>query len=442
MKTIHHQPARFVMAAVLLLVGALTTNSMAADGKTRPEITVSQLAGPWQIAAVGNTSGHTENTGNRSAEVQAYNYRILHTFSGSPADGAGSEATLTIDAQGNVYGATYEGGTQNQGTVFKIDATGTETILHSFGGPDGAVPIDEGGLVLDAQGNIYGTTQFGGTSDVGTVFELDPAGTETLLLSFENGRTGQWPLAGLAMDAKGSLYGTALLGGNRKCGRLGCGTVFRVSPQRKGIAGIYVFKGGADGGNPATRLIQNGVGKWFGTSDAYGGAATVFEVSRTPRWTESVFYRLPNGVDSSISVVDSQGNLYGTVYNNGYGQVFKVAPNGVGTVLYSFSGGADGAYPWGGLALDAQGNLYGATTYGGDLSCDAPNGCGTVFQVDTNGNETVLYSFSGGADGAFPYGGVTIDAQGNLYGTTFNGGLESCNDGSGSGCGVVFKLAP
>ena len=147
-------------------------------------------------------------------------------------------------------------------------------------------------------------------------------------------------------------------------------------------------------------------------------------------------------------MLDAQGNLYGTTAGGGtydQGMVFKLDTTGKETALYSFTGTAgDGASPQAGLVRDAQGNLYGTTVSGGDASCDAPYGCGTVFRIDASGNETVLYRFTGtGGDGEFPYAGLVQDGQGNLYGTTFNGGSASCSNGYGGvGCGIVFKLTP
>src|SRR5271157_830687 len=241
-----------------------------------------------------------------SAQAQTYTESVLHSFPGSP-DGANPYAGLVRDAQGNLYGTTVNGGAQAKGTVFKVDATGNETVLYSFtgAGGDGASPT--GLLVRDAQGNLYGTTVFGGASGKGTVFKVDATGNETVLYSVTGaGGDGANPEAGVVQDAQGNLYGTT----------------------------------------------------------AYGGAGNC-----------------------------SNGSFYGC------GAVFKVDTTGNETVLYSFTGtGGDGAEP-AGLVRDGQGNLYGTTSAGGDLACRAPAGCGTVFKVDTTGNETVLYSFTGTGGG-------------------------------------------
>ncbi|MGB9232941.1 MAG: choice-of-anchor tandem repeat GloVer-containing protein [Terriglobales bacterium] len=342
-----------------------------------------------------------------SAQAQTYSVSVLHSFTGPP-DGAAPHADVVEDAQGNLYGTTGYGGDSacnapyGCGTAFKLDASGNETVLHAFTGPpDGSSPLAEG-LVLDAQGNLYGTTYGGGASNDGTVFKLDTAtGAETVLHSFTGSPDGSSPESGgLTRDAKGNLYGATKQGGAN-----GYGIVFKV--------------------------------------DASGN--------------ESVLYSFTtggSGPGNLVSVLDAQGNLYGITFiggdltcnaPNGCGTVFKLDTAGNMTVLYAFTGsGGDGANP-GKLVLDAQDNLYGGTEYGGDLSCNSPNGCGTVYKLappvppSVPWTETVLYSFTGGADG-YSSGGLMLDAQDNLYGGTEYGGDLSCN--SPNGCGTVFKLAP
>jgi uncharacterized repeat protein (TIGR03803 family) len=384
--------------------------------------------------------------------AQAQTYSVLHTFTGP--DGASPAAGVTLDTQGNLFGTTLYGGTSNYGTVFKLDKTGKKTLLHSFTGtPDGAFP--GGPLVMDAQGNLYGSTNSGGVSGNGTVFEVNSTDGETALYSFTGGADGGSPNAGLVLDAKGNLYGTTYGGGGHlyACENTPCGTVFRVS-RAQGIikeTRLYSFTGKADGGKPKAGLVRDTQGNLYGTSTYFTGLGwgTVFKVSLGTRWQQTVLHSFTGGPDTGPVgglVLDAQGNLYGTTNGAGtygYGTVFKLDTNGKETVLYSFTGGVDGANPQAGLVLDAQGNLFGTTVWGGDTACDAPYGCGTVFKVDASGHETMLHGFTGGADGAFPYAGLVLDAQGTVYGTTFNGGLNSCRNGSqGVGCGVVFKLTP
>jgi uncharacterized repeat protein (TIGR03803 family) len=345
------------------------------------------------------------------------------------------------------------GGADNYGTVFKLDRTGRETVTHTFAlTPDGGYPV--GGLARDAQGDLLGTTDWGGTYNGGTVFELNTNGVETILYSFcaRTGCTdGENPYAGVVLDAKGDVYGTTLFGGGYKtqC-ETPCGTVFRVSRGSKKI--IYTkllqFTGKADGGHPQAGLVEDAQGNLYGTTSY--GSGTVFRLSFVnTQWVETVLYSFTGGVETGPYaglVLDASGSLYGTTNGGGVynlGTVFKLDTTGNETVLYSFSGTPDGAFPRSGLVMDAQGNLYGTTVGGGDAGCDSPFGCGTVFKLDVNGNETVLHSFTGGADGSFPYAGLVQDAQGNFYGTTFNGGSNSCSNGSsGTGCGVVFKVTP
>ena len=404
------------------------------------------------------------------ASAHAQTYSVLYTFTGP--DGASPTAGLALDAQGNLYGTTFYGGNTSCdapygcGTVFKLDTTGKETVLHSFTQtPDGAYP--DAGLVLDAEGNLYGTTIAGGAysgiygNGGGTVFEIASAGVETVLYSFclkANCTDGDSP-SGLVRDAQGNLYGTTESGGGhlRSCENLSCGTIFKVYKKGKKFVEdrLYSFTGKADSGNPKAGLVLDSQGNLYGTTtydwghDEWG---TVFKESVVGgKWKETVLYHFTGGVGTAPYaglVLDAQGNLYGTTAGGGtydQGTVFKLDTTGKETALYSFTGTAgDGASPQAGLVRDAQGNLYGTTVSGGDASCDAPYGCGTVFKIDASGNETVLYRFTGtGGDGEFPYAGLVQDGQGNLYGTTFNGGSASCSNGYGGvGCGIVFKLTP
>ncbi len=400
-----------------------------------------------------------------TAQGQTYSFSVLYTFTGTP-DGASPEAGLALDGQGNLYGTTHYGGAANAGAVFKLNRSGNETVLHSFCSQtnctDGAFPA--AGLVLDSQGNLYGTTGLGGANynglyGGGTVFEVSSTGTETVLYSFcSNAKCtdGARP-AGLAIDAQGNLYGTTGSGGgySRACENLPCGTVFRVSRAHgeNKETRLYSFTGKSDGGVPGAGLLRDAKGNLYGTStfSSGDGWGTVFRVALAAgKWTQSTLYRISGGPDTGPYaglIKDAQGNLYGTTNGDGTfddGTVFKLDTSGNETVLHSFSGtNGDGGSPRAELVLDGQGNLYGTTVAGGDSSCDPPYGCGTVFKLDTSGNETVLHSFSGDADGSFPYAGLVLDGQGNLYGTTFNGGLNTCDNGaSGEGCGVVFKLTP
>ena len=350
-----------------------------------------------------------------TAQAQSYAAQVIYSFSGG-SDGADPMAGLIRDAAGNLYGTTYDGGDYGYGTVFRWDNAGNETVLHSFsGGPDGEYP--SAGLVRDAAGNLYGTTADGGTSGVGTVFKVDASGKETVLYSFGGGADGEYPFAGLVRDAAGNLYGTTADGGTS-----GVGMVFKVDVNGK-EAMLHSFGSGADGQHPFAGLVRDTAGNLYGTTADGGtsGVGTVFKVDASGK--ETVLYSFRSAADGEYPtaglVRDAAGDLYGTTKSGGAsgdGIVFKINPAGKETVLHTFRGGKDGEYPYAGLIRGTAGNLFG-TTYGGGAS-----GWGTVFEIDPTGKETVLYSFAGAADGASPEGGLVQDASGKLYGTTKYGG--------------------
>jgi len=278
------------------------------------------------------------------------------------------------------------------------------------------------------------------------VFKLDTTGTETVLHSFTGGADGSLPLAGLIRDSAGNLYGTTEYGGiiTGNCPG-GCGVVFKLD-----ITGtytvLYSFTGGADGADPVAGVIRDSAGNLYGTTPFGGGSCVVscgvvFKLDTTG--TETVLYSFKgyptDGIEPSAGVVrDSAGNLYGTTYNggsglggscfSGCGVVYKLDTTGMETVLYNFTGGADGANPYGGLIRDPAGNLYGITFRGGNTLSQ-----GVLFKLDSTGTETVLHTFTGGS-GTYPVGVLIRDAAGNLFGTTSVLGA--------SGYGVVFKLKP
>src|SRR6516225_9960806 len=307
--------------------------------------------------------------------------------------------------------------------------TYAKKVIYSFaGGSDGADPL--AGLVRDAAGNLYGTTYAGGDYGSGTVFRLDTTGKEAVLYSFSGGPDGGYPYAGLILDAAGNLYGTADAGGAHNYG-----VVFEV-PAGGAEGVLYSFTGtGGDGADPLAGLVRDAAGNLYGTTASGGasGLGTVFKVSAGG--AETVLHSFTGGSDGEYpyaSVIrDAAGNLYGTTYAggaSGLGTVFKIDTQAHETVLYSFRGGADGEYPSAGLVRDAAGNLYGTTNSGGS------SGDGIVFKISPAGKETVLHSFKGGKDGEYPYASLIRDAAGNLYGTTYGGGA--------SGWGTVFEIDP
>jgi len=369
---------------------------------------------------------------------------VVHSFQGSPNDGANPQAGL-IDVGGTLYGTTNSGGAHGSGTVFKVTTAGVVTMLHSFGhGHDGAYP--QAGLI-NVEGTLYGTTSSGGAHGSGTVFSITTGGVEAVLHSFGHGHDGAYPQANL-INVGGTLYGTTAEGGTGKCSNgesiTGCGTVFKVTTAGVETA-LYSFRGGNDGANPLAGLIDVG-GTLYGTTVGGGtngcgggGCGTVFKV--TTAGVEKVLHSFQGGTDGlepKASLVNVGGTLYGTTFYGGNGgpccgTVFKITTAGAKTVLHSFQGGSDGENPQTGL-INVGGTLYGTTNIGGTGNCNGQDpGCGTVFKITTAGAETVLYSFLGGSDGENPQAGL-INVGGTLYGTTANGGA--------SGNGTVFKITP
>jgi uncharacterized repeat protein (TIGR03803 family) len=369
-----------------------------------------------------------------SSSARAQTLAVLYSFT-SYADGYPPSGVIR-DTAGNLYGTTFYGGTPGNGTVFKLDASGNKTVLHAFTTTHGDGRSPSAGLLLNG-GVFYGTTIAGGTSTSGTVFKMDQNNkTETVLYSFTGGQDGGAPSSGLISDASGNLYGTTFYGGTSVYG-----TVFKVDANGKETV-LYSFTGGKDGAYPSG-VARDAAGNLYGMT-GYGGdiscthhvgsgCGTVFKLDQNGKKT--VLHSFTGNADGAFGlnlILDAAGNLYGTTQLGGdptcdCGTVFKMYPNGGETVLYTFTGGADGSSPVGGLAHDAAGNLYGTTNLGGTY------GYGTVFKLDKTGKKTVLHTF-GGADGAYPTTGMILDEAGNLYGSTNNGGAF--------GYGTVFKITP
>jgi uncharacterized repeat protein (TIGR03803 family) len=380
---------------------------------------------PWLIRAAALVVAFLFAPG-----APAQTFSLLHQFRSGPG-GINPTAGVVLDAKGNLYGTTLYDGAFAAGTVFKMNATGTEKVLHSFtgSGGDGAFP-QYGTLARDSSGNLYGTTGGGGIYDqfcpysCGTVFKIDASGKETVLYSFTGtSGDGTVPWGGVVRDPAGNLYGTTINGG-----AYGLGIVFKVDPTGKETV-LYSFAGSSDGGYPYAGLIRDAKGNLYGTTLFN----SVFRID--PTGNLIVLYNFAGSPDGSLPeaglIRDSAGNLYGTTYSGGTGNngtVFKINAQGQEIVLYSFSGGTDGARPrHSSLVRDSAGNLYGTTWLGGS------SGFGVVFKLDPSGTETVLHSFSG-SDGKIPYGTLVLDKSGNIYGTTYEGGAY--------GGGVVFKIAP
>ena len=351
---------------------------------------------------------------------------VVDSFGAAP-DGISPLAGLVQDSSGNLYGTTNNGGTSGNGTVFKITPAGTKSVVYSFGAaPDGVNP--QASLVLDGSGNLYGTTFAGGTNGFGTVFKITPAGTESIVYSFGAPPDGVYPQTSLVLDSSGNLYGTTSSGGTTGTGN---GTVFKITPAGTESV-VYSFGAPPDGATPSS-LVLDSSGNLYGTTSGGGtsGNGMVFKI--TPAGAESVVYSFGAGTDGvsplASLVLDSSGNLYGTTSSggtNGNGTVFKITPAGAESVVYSFGTGTDGVDPSASLVLDSSGNLYG-TTYAGGTSNN-----GTVFKITPAGTESVVYSFGAAPDGANPQASLVLNSSGDLYGTTSIGGT--------SGNGTVFKI--
>jgi uncharacterized repeat protein (TIGR03803 family) len=370
---------------------------------------------------------------------------VLYSFQGG-TDGAYPYGLL-MDAAGNLYGTTNQGGATDNGTVFQLDTGGHETVLYSFrGGADGQGPV--AGVIMDSAGNLYGTTQSGGPYSGGIAFKLDSSGKETVLHRFGGVNDGATPLAALVRDRSGNLYGTASAGGT-----YGGGTVFKIDKNGKETA-LWNMDW-PDPAFPFDGLVMDAKGELYGTTTQGGGGTNggygvVFELN-PHTGVPTVLYKFkgyPDGDYSEAGLLrDSAGNLYGTTESGGSncspygcGTVFKVTKTGKETVLHSFdASGKDGNQPIAGVVRDKAGNLYGTTPWGDSLGCGG-NGCGTVFKLDTAGKETVLYRFQGGTDGAYPQGGLILGNDGSLYGATQQGGTGTgCG---GAGCGTIWKMTP
>jgi uncharacterized repeat protein (TIGR03803 family) len=348
-------------------------------------------------------------------------------------------------------------------------AASQEKLIYSFNGADGASPV--AGLILDAAGNLYGTTATGGAHGCGTVFELfrdrNETWSETVLYSFACGSDGALPEGGLVFGSAGNLYGTTLAGGALTapiCFNFfevdGCGTVFQLTRRngnwtKKTLHTFCAKKDTCkDGTNPYASLILDKTGNLYGTT-SFGGASgngTVFRLARkNGMWTEKILHSFNrNHGDGDWPtdplIFDGAGKLYGTTTGggfDGYGTVFELIPgtNDKWTekLLFAFDI-TDGGCPTDGLIFDAAGNLYG-TSWGALTGCGGAS-TGNVFQLKPGKNgtwhETVLRNFNTNGAGVFPTAGLIFDAAGNLYGTTpYGGGGSDCE----FGCGVVFKLS-
>ncbi len=389
--------------------------------------------------------------------AQAQTFSVIHAFTGG-GDGANPDAGVTIRA-GILYGTAFTGGNGN-GSVYQITHSGNNwvTLPISLLSGGGANPIAR--VVFGPDGHPYGTTENGGPAGKGIVFNLIVPLTicktancfwkENVLYGFMGGADGANPGYGdLTWDPEDNIYGTTLRGGTS-----GDGAVYEL--QRSGNSWtesvIHSFSG-PDGLAPQSGVIFDSNGNLFGTTLQGGsqGNGTVYELKYTQGvgWTEYPVYDFQNGNDGRGPIAglifDGSGNLYGATSDGGSGgggTVFELSPSGDSwtfKLLYSFNGPQGIACgPWGTLALDAAGNLYGTT------NCDGGYTFGSVFKLTNTGNGWLyssLHDFSGYSDGAIPFSNVTFDTNGNLYGTAYYGGTFGGNCGD-IGCGTVWMITP
>jgi len=359
-------------------------------------------------------------------------------------DGAWPQG-LVVDKSGNLYGSTFRGGQYGNGTVYELSQSAgvwTETILYSFtGGTDGYAP--QGPITMDAQGNLYGTTYEGGTSYAGVVYKLtrnaDGTWTQSVLYNFTGGADGGFPSNGVAFDPAGNIYGTAPNGGSSSC-VLGCGVVFKLTPSSGGswtYKTIYSLQ--ATGGSQPSNQLLVRAGKLYGTTfyTGTGYNGVVFELKPNgSSWDYSVLHSFSGGADGTRAwgalVADQAGNLYGATTDGGttnHGTVFELTPPVGGgtpwneTEIYTFTGASDGSSPFG-VIMDKTGSLYGTTLWGGNNADCKGSGCGTIFKLTNQAGtwtDSTLFTFTGNL---FEPSRLTLAPGKILYGTAGTNGMQ------------------
>lgn len=382
--------------------------------------------------------------------------QTIHSFTGA-ADGGFPRGGVIADGHGNFYGTTSAGGAGHAGVVYqlsKLDSGAWEqTSLYAFtGGSDGGG--SQAGLLMDGKGNLYGTTYSGGATGNGVVFKLSPpkkgqtAWKHQVLWSFAGDADGSQPSCTLIMDAAGNLYGTTQWGGNGVVG-----TVFKLSPPAEGQKGwtktvLYHFTGNNDGGQPSGRMLLGSDGNLYGTATGYGefNYGNVFKLSAVGNeWQLSVLHAFTGGADGEVPrdglIQGPDGRLYGATagFSRSFGNVFALDTDGGHyQVLWQVPGfnGFEGNGPWQSLSMDDGGNLYGATYADGDSAA------GEIFQLtpprkgQTAWTPKVLHVFQMDANGEFPYTTVLV-SKGKLYGTTYGTAGQG-----GFWPGTVWQLKP
>ena len=362
-------------------------------------------------------------------------FTTLYTFTGG-ADGSSPNGGLIEDSAGLLYGTAYSGGTDKYGTIFSYNTTsGALTPLYAFTDKtDGAQPRDK--LVPQPNGTlVYGATQYGGSANAGTVYELDTASNQlTTLYAFLDGADGANPLGDLQLDSSGNLDGAVPVGG-----AFNLGAVFQVNPNTEAEALLYSFPGGKNGSTPG-RITQNAAGLIYGTTAAGGGAkdgGTIYSLSPATG-KKTILYTFQSGADGSSPngglALDGAGNLYGSTRQGGAdkdGTLFELNPSTKQfTTLYVFTGANDGSVPLGGLVLSSQGTIWGVTE-----KVNGKAGTGSLFSFDTTTNTfTTQHDFTGGTDGGTPNNFLLIGSNGAIYGTTQIGGSN--------GFGTIYEYGP
>jgi uncharacterized repeat protein (TIGR03803 family) len=386
--------------------------------------------------------------------------KVLYAFT-DQLDGGTPVPGVILDKDGNVYGASAPAACTYPGNVFELTPSGSgwsELNLYEFtGNGDGGCP--QSGLIFDPAGRLYGTTADGGDGQGwGVVYGLEHTGdhwTESVYYQFNGETDGGYPMGGVTLDSKGNLFGTTFMRGDPVAN---VGVVYKLSRQPDGewiYQVLHTFEGSSqkDGASPKAAPLVDSSGNIYGTAYQGGsnphctdgnGCGVIYKLSPAHGgWNYHILYNFGDGVDGAYPwsqlVADSVGNLYGTTEGgglHGFGTVFELSPTQSGrwkeTVLHSFNG-TDGRYPWTGVTFGPDGDLYGVTNQGGS------GNQGVVFRLAQTGNgwqATVMYNFTGHNDGGAPQdtGGVAVDAAGNVYGTTYSGGLY--------GAGVVFEVSP
>jgi uncharacterized repeat protein (TIGR03803 family) len=403
------------------------TNGGNISGSTSNVLTLMNLspanAGAYSVI-VSNTLGSTPGSNAIltvvSLTAPGVTMSTLYSFTGG-TDG-GNPNGLIQETNGNFYGTTQDGGTNDAGTVFQMTPAGTVTTLDWFGGVGGAGLAPGAALLQGTDGFLYGSTEYGGTG-WGIIFKTTTNGVLTNLVDFNNG-DGANPYATLIQGADGSLYGTTVGGGAS-----GEGAVFRVTTN--GALTLLASFNEVDGLNP-TELVQAANGILYGTTFDGGtnGDGTVFQITTNGALTSlvSLDYTAAGYLPYAGLTPTPNGNFLGTTYEGGaygYGTVFQITPAGTVTTVYSFTGGDDGAHPAAGLIQGGDGNFYGTAAYGGT------DDFGAVFRMAPNGTLIPLVQFDG-YDGANPEAALTPGSDGNLYGTTENGGADDA--------GVIFRV--